>query len=63
MIDINLFIDALKTIGDIFYGIQTQIINRSLFNKKQNGLASNICLKVNAKLGGTNYVIKQDVEK
>jgi len=39
------------------------MINKNLFNKKQNGLASNICLKVNAKLGGTNFVIKQEMEK
>ncbi|RNA14832.1 argonaute, partial [Brachionus plicatilis] len=65
--------NTIKQIGDIECGIVTQCIDKSIllkwdnnnkqyyFNQNIDQLCSNICLKVNCKLGGTNFRIsKQD---
>ena len=54
---------VLKTIGDVERGISTQAIDENSI-KKQRGpfdkLTSNICLKINAKLGGKNFKLSKD---
>ncbi len=50
---------AIKTLGDTIFGIPTQVIlkkNTFIDNKSQQKV-HNICLKLNAKLGGINQVI------
>ena len=58
------FWDALKTFGDISYGIPTQSLDKKNVEKLlQNGGLSNVCLKINSKLGGTNFVINKENDK
>jgi hypothetical protein len=48
----------LKTFGDIERGISTQVIDENSINKQRgqfDRLTSNICLKINSKLGGKNF--------
>ena len=60
---ISMHLDQIKTLGDLKYGIATQIINENTIKKnsdnkfKLSQLASNICLKINCKLDGTNFRI------
>lgn len=55
--------DALKTFGDIRTGIYTQAIEDSSISRQRSGydqLMSNICLKINAKLGGKNFQLSKN---
>jgi len=49
----------IKHLGEIVCGIPTQVVLRKNVLKSDNMLAHNICLKINAKLGGTNQKIAQ----
>lgn len=67
--------NILKEIGDIECGLITQCIDQSAiiksnkktkqkeFNPNIDQLCSNICLKVNCKLGGTNFKISTQDQK
>ena len=50
---------AIKTLGDTIFGIPTQVIlkKNTFIDNKSAQKIHNICLKLNAKLGGINQVI------
>merc|ERR1719450_336305 len=47
----------IKRAGDILYGIPTQCVQVKTINKSSIQTLSNLCLKINAKLGGINSVL------
>lgn len=49
----------IKTMGDIKFGIPTQIIDEKTANKMNPMTASNILLKINKKLFGNNFSLHQ----
>lgn len=55
---------ALKTFGDLKYGVTTQAINGETIERASergfNQLASNICLKINPKTGGVNFILSKE---
>jgi eukaryotic translation initiation factor 2C len=56
---------ALKTFGDLRYGVTTQAIDGNTIFKNSRGfdqLVSNICLKINPKLGGRNFRLSPRTE-
>lgn len=55
--------EAIKTCGDLEFGIVTQCLNsRKAFNPNDQ-IVSNILLKINGKLGGVNFVISEQNEQ
>ena len=51
---------VLKTYGDLRNGIISQAVNETTIYKQKgryDRLASNLCMKINAKLGGKNFVL------
>ena len=53
---------AIKALGDTIYGIPTQVIlkKNTFIGPKSAQTIHNICLKLNAKLGGINQIINPD---
>jgi len=47
----------VKRIGDSMYGLATQCIRSKNINKTTAQMLSNLCLKINAKLGGINTIL------
>ena len=48
---------CVKTMGDIEYGIPTQIIDAKTLFKMNPNTASNVLLKINTKLNGRNFLL------
>jgi len=56
----GIFYDSIKNLGDIKHKIPTQcVLQRTLYKQGQLNMQviSNLCLKMNAKLGGVNHVL------
>ena len=52
----------IKKVGDTEIGVPTQCIKQFNVNKANGSTVGNICLKINAKLGGVNHSIVLDGE-
>ena len=50
---------AVKHAGDSIVGVQTQCIVARTLEKKDTSTLTNVCLKINAKLGGTNSTLSK----
>ncbi len=57
--NLDVFYEAVKYYGDVHYGIRTQVIRANTASRKANDkqTMANICLKINAKLGGTTSIL------
>ncbi|KAG8191160.1 hypothetical protein JTE90_016673 [Oedothorax gibbosus] len=51
--------DEIKFIADYKLGFVTQCMEESVLSKFNDQIATNVCLKVNTKLGGVNHVLNQ----
>ena len=51
----------VKRVGDTMLGIATQCVQAKNVMKLQTQTLSNLCLKINAKLGGINSILAPDV--
>ena len=54
---IIIFTDSVKRIGDNMMGVVTQCVKSKNARKTDPATMSNICLKINTKLGGVNSFI------
>jgi eukaryotic translation initiation factor 2C len=54
--------NVVKTCGDLDFGIATQGVEERNVTKLSDGTISNILLKINTKLGGTNFVLSQKTQ-
>jgi eukaryotic translation initiation factor 2C len=54
------FVDELKLLGDLVHAIPTQCVQLKRAQECKPQVLANICLKVNAKLNGTNFVISPE---
>jgi len=54
-----LWLDAaeVKRVGDIMFGMATQCVQSKNVNKTSPQTISNLCLKINVKLGGINSIL------
>ena len=61
--DLDVYYRAVKYYGDVVYGIRTQVIRANTASRKANDkqTMANICLKINAKLGGTTSILERSV--
>lgn len=55
------YYEEVKHFGDVVYGIRTQCIKSNNAKKADMQTLANICLKINAKLGGTTSVIDKGI--
>ena len=53
----SFLLGVIKQFGDKMCGIPTQCVLKSTLDKSGRATLVNICLKVNAKLGGVNLII------
>ena len=62
--DLDVYYEAIKYYGDVVYGIRTQVIKANTAGRKANDkqTMANICLKINAKLGGTTSILEKSVK-
>ena len=51
----------VKRVGDTMLGIATQCVQAKNVMKLNPQTISNLCLKINAKLGGINSILAPDV--
>lgn len=51
----------VKRVGDIMFGLATQCVQSKNVNKTSPQTLSNLCLKINVKLGGINSIIVPNV--
>ena len=49
-------LDEVKRVGDNLLGVCTQCIDLKNASKCNTSTINNLCLKINAKLGGTNSI-------
>ena len=47
----------VKRVGDIMFGLATQCVQAKNVNKTSPQTLSNLCLKINVKLGGINNIL------
>lgn len=52
-----LFTAEVKRVGDIMFGLATQCVQSKNVNKTTPQTLSNLCLKINVKLGGVNSIL------
>ena len=55
------YYEEVKHYGDVVYGIRTQCMKSNNARKADMQTMANICLKINAKLGGTTAVIDKGI--
>ena len=55
------YYEEVKHFGDVVYGIRTQCLKSNNAKKADMQTLANICLKINAKLGGTTSVIDKGI--
>ena len=55
------YYEEVKHFGDVVYGIRTQCVKSNNAKKADMQTMANICLKINAKLGGTTSVIDKGI--
>lgn len=53
----SLFSAEVKRVGDILFGLATQCVQAKNVNKTTPQTLSNLCLKINVKLGGINNIL------
>jgi len=56
-----IFTAEVKRVGDTMLGIATQCVQSKNVMKLNPQTISNLCLKINAKLGGINSILAPDV--
>ncbi|GAA6005892.1 hypothetical protein JCM10207_007265 [Rhodosporidiobolus poonsookiae] len=49
------YYEAIKTVGDVLVGVRTQCLNMLTARSNRSEYFSNVALKINVKLGGTNF--------
>ena len=49
--------DEVKRVGDNFVGVVTQCVQKKNASRPNPATMSNICLKINTKLGGMNSIV------
>jgi len=52
-----LILAEVKRVGDIMFGMATQCVQSKNVNKTSPQTISNLCLKINVKLGGINSIL------
>jgi hypothetical protein len=52
-----LYVAEVKRVGDIMFGLATQCVQAKNVNKTTPQTLSNLCLKINVKLGGINNIL------
>ena len=57
LFDLFFLLGVIKQFGDKICGIPTQCVLKTTLDKSGQATLVNICLKVNAKLGGVNHII------
>lgn len=57
MILFFLFVAEVKRVGDTVLGMATQCVQAKNVNKTSPQTLSNLCLKINVKLGGINSIL------
>ena len=57
MLLLLLFVAEVKRVGDIMCGLATQCVQAKNVNKTSPQTLSNLCLKINVKLGGINNIL------
>lgn len=55
------FLAEVKRVGDIMFGLATQCVQAKNVNKTSPQTLSNLCLKINVKLGGINNILLPSV--
>lgn len=53
----NLLLAEVKRVGDTVLGMATQCVQAKNVNKTSPQTLSNLCLKINVKLGGINSIL------
>ena len=53
----TLLLAEVKRVGDIMFGLATQCVQAKNVNKTSPQTLSNLCLKINVKLGGINNIL------
>ena len=53
----GVFVAEVKRVGDIMCGLATQCVQAKNVNKTSPQTLSNLCLKINVKLGGINNIL------
>ena len=57
VISCTYFTAEVKRVGDIMFGLATQCVQAKNVNKTSPQTLSNLCLKINVKLGGINNIL------
>lgn len=52
-----MIVAEVKRVGDILFGLATQCVQSKNVNKTSPQTLSNLCLKINVKLGGINNIL------
>ena len=58
---VNIVVAEVKRVGDIMFGLATQCVQAKNVNKTSPQTLSNLCLKINVKLGGINNILLPSV--
>jgi eukaryotic translation initiation factor 2C len=56
-LNLEFFAAEVKRVGDIMFGLATQCVQSKNVNKTSPQTLSNLCLKINVKLGGINNIL------
>ena len=56
------FVAEVKRVGDTLLGVATQCVQTKNINKISIQTISNLCLKINVKLGGINSIIVPEMK-
>ena len=57
IVTVILLLAEVKRVGDIMFGLATQCVQAKNVNKTSPQTLSNLCLKINVKLGGINNIL------
>lgn len=57
----RVFLAEVKRVGDTVFGVATQCVQAKNVNKTSAQTLSNLCLKINVKLGGVNSILLPSV--
>lgn len=57
MYGMHVFVGEVKRLGDLEYETPTQCVQQRIAQECKSQVLANVCLKINAKLGGVNVAI------